>query len=658
MNSNLKKTNQNPTNITNDDVSKPSDLMKSPIEKAFDDNAKKLKNKDFKKNVEFPSISKYRYEKPFVPFMVYKSCTYSTHIKENSLIVKYKASFEAIRARYIRFISDINNSLKDELYIAITIKCYNGHVVKDILLKNSAKFEEKEFQRALSARSNHAMANFTPAEYKTFMQMFVLPLLNTEYRLYKNAGLIAPQTFLCKNCLIYKGCKYWADDEGFIKHPEEDCYIKISDEFEYIPPILSESSKSGKVVANDLLQNYYETLGENRYLHLFILGHMAMGLHYKAFTKLKLGAPIPIVCGTSCAGKSVTTNNGISLFGLSDELMMAGDTSLYGAEGTANAFIGVTINTDDLSEEILESSRFRSNIKKAFKSSPRFRRKNHGQNSDKVQINSQLCYSSNGALPELKESITRANVYSFVKSSIDTENFQYFPENIENCKELSLILVELLKYSHDDAFNLHKKLLNKLKEKSVEKVDSRILHNVAYMWTGIAMLEEIADFQIPNLENAILDYTKMLNNKVKVLPTPIDIFLSGLLIMKNQEIIRKEHDYILVQPEDSEYGYIELRFHKETLFNIYNNFFRYDKTYKLNRQILWEHLSNDDRAIRDISQRYRNDNGKKGKSQTFCLLNITDWDEVFEFAGTEIIDVPEPMSYEELARNVRNCNSL
>ena len=49
---------------------------------------------------------------------------------------------------------------------------------------------------------------------------------------------------------------------------------------------------------------------------------------------------------------------------------------------------------------------------------------------------------------------------------------------------------------------------------------------------------------------------------------------------------------------------------------------------------------------------------KKGKSQTFCLLNITDWDEVFEFAGTEIIDVPEPMSYEELARNVRNCNSL
>ena len=147
-----------------------------------------------------------------------------------------------------------------------------------------------------------------------------------------------------QTCESTNGCKYWADDEGFTKHPEEDCYIKISDEFENIPPILSESSKSGKVVANDLLQNYYETLGENRYLHLFILGHMVMGLYYKAFTKLKLGAPIPIVCGASCAGKSVTTNNGISLFGLSDELMMAGESSLYGVEGIANTFIGVTIN--------------------------------------------------------------------------------------------------------------------------------------------------------------------------------------------------------------------------------------------------------------------------------------------------------------------------
>ena len=82
---NKKETNQNPTNITNDDVNSPSDLIKPPIEKVFEDNAQKLKNKDFKKNVELPNISKYRYEKPLIPFMVYKSCTYFT-IKAFSLI--------------------------------------------------------------------------------------------------------------------------------------------------------------------------------------------------------------------------------------------------------------------------------------------------------------------------------------------------------------------------------------------------------------------------------------------------------------------------------------------------------------------------------------------------------------------------------------------
>ena len=380
---------------------------------------------------------------------------------------------------------------------------------------------------------------------------------------------------------------------------------------------------------------------------------MSMGLHYKSFTKDKLGAPIPLICGVTSAGKSVTSFNGISIFGLNEDLMASGDSTLYGQEGIANAFIGVSLITDDLSESILESRKFSSNIKKLFKSSKRYRRKDKGQKGEKIEANSQVGYSTNGALPEIPELINRSNIYTFLKGTIDENKFQYFPENAEKCKELSLILVELLKYSKNDVLKIHTSLLNVLKEKFPQPVYSRILHNVAYMWTGITILEEIADYKIPGLVETVANYTKMSINKVKTIPTPVDLFLQGLLIMKHQEIIRKDRDYIIKEPQETESGFIELRFHKETLLNIYNNFFRNDAKYKLNVQVFSNYLSVDKRLLESTTQRYLEENGKRGKGYNSTVLNITDWEDVLDFSGVSVHEQIKAIDYSEFQKNLK-----
>ncbi len=635
------------------EINRPDELLLKPITDLFKENKELFRFKNYRDTINLTVNKEYKIPFPFPPFMVFDDCIYSTKLKGSKLSIKLAAGFTVQNARYIRYITNPENFKEDELYIAITLKCYNGKIIEDILLKSNAKYDEKEFQKALGSRSNYALVNLNTAELKTFMQIYIFPLLDKEYRIYKKAGLIEPQTFLCKNCLIYNGETYYADNDSFIRHPFENCYVKISDDFEYSPPILYFSEKNGKTVAYELLRNYCESLGENLYLHLFILGHMSMGLHYKSFTKDKLGAPIPLICGVTSAGKSVTSFNGISIFGLNEDLMASGDSTLYGQEGIANAFIGVSLITDDLSESILESRKFSSNIKKLFKSSKRYRRKDKGQKGEKIEANSQVGYSTNGALPEIPELINRSNIYTFLKGTIDENKFQYFPENAEKCKELSLILVELLKYSKNDVLKIHTSLLNVLKEKFPQPVYSRILHNVAYMWTGITILEEIADYKIPGLVEAVANYTKMSINKVKTIPTPVDLFLQGLLIMKHQEIIRKDRDYIIKEPQETESGFIELRFHKETLLNIYNNFFRNDAKYKLNVQVFSNYLSVDKRLLESTTQRYLEENGKRGKGYNSTVLNITDWEDVLDFAGVSVHEQIKAMDYSEFQKNLK-----
>ena len=180
------------------------------------------------------------------------------------------------------------------------------------------------------------------------------------------------------------------------------------------------------------------------------------------------------------------------------------------------------------------------------------------------------------------------------------------------------------------------------------------------MWTGLTLLQDIAGIKLENIDEGIIEHAKNVAEDYKKLPSPIDLFLEGLVIMKKLGVINPGIHYNIKKPEDTEDGSTLLIFHKETLRTLYNDFFAKDNDRKIDKAIFDRHLKCDTRVVtQEASQRYNQiDSPKKGKNMRSVVLDISDWDEAFEFSGTMVVDTYEPMSYEELSQNVNGCNSL
>lgn len=629
-------------------VDNPIEQGLKPVDKAIIPYKKKLLKLNFMSKL-FISVDE-GYQKPSqYNFLVDKyNRIFSVKYTGKKLELALGCNFTVFDAKTVIFVYNDKSGTKEEQYYVIDLIDCNGKIVKNIAIQKTAKFDMNKFQEALSFFGNHFQMNLKIPEFKTLVQEYILPKLAKTMYIYKNPGLIKPQTFLMGNALIDKGEIHWADEDGLIATPDKNIFIKVNENFEYPHPLLHKPIQSGKIVAKKFLQNYCESWGKNLPLALLATGHMVMGLYYEAFVK-KIGVPILIIGGITGSGKSTLVQNGVAIFGFDDNFLNSGDSTVNGQEGVSQSFNGVNICVDDLLDKILESPRFGASIKKLFKSSTKVKRKSYGQAADLSKPCSQTVFSTNGALPDIPELFNRSNIINILDCTLDIEKFQYFEDSGTNRSELSCILVELLKFDETAVLKIHEELKEKLKQALNNEAMSRIVHNIAYMWTGITLLEEIADYKIENLFEEIIKYAKNISAHYKALPTPVDMLLNGLLTLKNHGVINDMCHYKIRQPQDTEDGRIHLIFHKDTLLTAYNRFFAGDESRKIKTNVFNNYLSVDKRVIRtDFTGYYA------GARKNSVVFDVSDWDDVLEFAGVSI----NPMSYSELASGLEAGNGM
>lgn len=561
----------------------------------------------------------------------------------------------------INIVKKYNNKSgrKDEMSCEMSVVTDKGKEIDGIELKDKAKYNADAHQGALSTASNYLqLVLYAPKDFKTYYEKFIGKRLNKTVIQYDNSGLIAPQQFLGKDFFIEKDKIFYADESGYIPTSYPDVYICANKNRPYQLPKLSKSSKSAQQVCCDFLINTYECYGKNGVSALLVIGQIVMGLFFDYFLKKNIGIPLLIICGVSSSGKTTLIQNGIAILGMGEDFLIAGDSTANGQQFIAQSINNVACPVDDVFEAVLNSKKLGAKIKSSYRATPKIRMRTFGQEPDLCQICSQLIYTANGNIPQIQELVNRANVISINDTTLDTDNYNYLDENAENREELSLILPELIKYAPEEVFETYKQLKEVLRE-SLEKINNRILSNVAFMWTGLVLLQEIAGISIDNLDKGIIEHAKNVAEDYKNLPTPIDTFLEGLLIMKNLGVIKKGLDYVIKEPQETDDGSIQLIFHKETLRTVYNDFFAKDSDRRIDKAVFDRHLKCDSRVItQNASQRYDQiDSPKKGKNVRSVALNISDWDEVLAFAGVQPCSIT-PMSVAELKTSVMERNPL
>lgn len=616
--------------MTDTNIKSPIDFVKKPIEESLEEHIDVLKSLNFSSRYAIRISGEYQQPKQYA-FIVEKfNRTFFATYNDDKLTLKLIANFVVKNAYTVNYIYNNNSNRKPEIYIVINIITDKGKNVEGITIQKNAKISDEKFEESLIDSSNVLQMHFTKSQFKTFMQTIIIPRLKNTLHKYSNTGFLKSQKYLAENCLIENGRVYPVEN-GIVQSKTDDYAIAINKDFEYPQAKISNSKKDTTEIAKEFLKNNSECWGENKAIVLLALGHLIMAPYYRKFATQKMGAPTLLLCGLSGAGKSTVIANGAAIFGFDERFLSAGDSTPLGMEGIAQSFNGINVCVDDLWENILESKRFGSTLKKLFKSSPRIKRKGYGTSADITHTCSQMSYSTNGMLPEIPELVNRANIINFATKTLDVENFNYLDENIENRRELSKIMIELTKFKEEYVIEKHQILKEKLDSIVGKTTIPRITHNIAYMWTGLQILEEIADYRIENFDEEVYKYALEIKGTYEAIPTPIDMLLKGLLAMKNNNAIEEETQYKIKEVSGTDDDGIYLIFHKETLLTAYNKFFAYDVNRKIQTGKFNIYLNADKRVKRTSITGYYNGNRKSS-----IMLNITDWEDVEEFTGINL----------------------
>ncbi len=562
---------------------------------------------------------------------------------DNDLInIRMVTNFVVLNARKVVKIFNNKSGIRNLTYYAVDLLSDTSCLVKDIEIKDNAKNDYKEFQRVLSSQENSFITNLKEDEFKEFIRIFVLPKIDKTIYLYSNSGIITPQIFIYKNALVDRGNIHWADKNSYINTSNDKTLIKVDDELTFPLPTLYTSKKSGKEIAAEFIKNMNDCWGDYSTQALLITGHMCMGIYYELFSK-NIGAPTLLISGLSGTGKSTLVQNGLAIFGLKSSFLTAGNSTPKSHEFMASSFNGMNVCSDDIQDSVLTSPNFNSLIKSAFHGLTRTKLRNYGKNIDSKPICSQLIFSTNYALPELPELQNRTNVFSLTKTYLDLEQFNYLNKHVKNREELSLILPEFLKFTEEEVLNLHRQLC-KFIEENIEKVESRIISNIAYAYTGVKLLEKISGIEIESLNAGVIDYAKSIAEKYKAIPTPVDRLLNDIIVLKNNKAIVQGTHYKIIGANKTKNGTTLIAFHKDTLLTAHNQYFKFDDNRKIDPISFNSYLKEDKRFVKAQSARF--DDSNKPKESIY--LDITDMPELESLGGL----------YAMSAENLRTNNHL
>lgn len=604
-------------------VKHPIDILKPSYMEKIKEFKKELCSLQFRKDLHIELCEKYKQpEKSYFFVDIYNKIFESYSVGDN-LTLSLIGNLNIIDGRKIIEPFNDDSNTEDNVYCSLDLMSETGHLFKNVEFKGFDLLEAKEFQKRLCKLDPSLRLEISNKNFPIFLQEIVIPKFKKKLIKPVNSGVLEPQVFLAGNALISKGRCTFANEDGIIII-DENTSIKANDKISMPLPHIYESNRTAQEIAKELLQNLFECWSDNIVLALMPLGHMIMAPFYTLF--LVKGVSSLLLWGKSGSGKSTIVKVGLALFGLGKDFLKAGSTTVRSFEDLTYQFNGMNICIDDLDPDLLCSKKFVQIAKSAFEGQARGRLVKGPDNKyrqDSKKAFSQLVYSTNKPLPDIEELRNRMSVYTIMKGAFNEKSFKYFDKDIEKRQELSLILPELMKFTHEDVINLYQHFEQYFSEQ-LRDVEQRIICNLAYDCTGAYILQQIAGYEIPDFNLKLLDYARDTIESYREIPTPVDILLNSLLALKANGIICEGHHYRIVTIDFQ----IFLKFHKETLISTHNKYFSSEPAKKIKMSEFNAYLKNDKRFVKNTSVRYKCP-GEECK--TSAVLDITAWDDVFEF---------------------------
>lgn len=563
--------------------------------------------------------------------------------KKSMLKIKLVANFVIEYAKECTLLYNDKSGKTPLKYYLATLKNANGKIEKDIEIANNSKTDYKQFQTSLNQSYNGFTVNMTESEFKAFVEKYISPNIASNLTLYKNAGIISDNKFIYENALVEGDKITWADNDGYIQ-TSENTYIKIAKATHNLPK-LAKSVKTGQQVANELMTNIIECWGDNIVLPLLTLGHMVMSIYFEDFVK-RYGVPTLLLFGDSGTGKSTLVNVGLSIFGLSKEAMTSGGSTAKSNEYFCANYNGMNVCIDDVKAETLNSGNFIALIKGAYKAIPRTKMLPYGRGVEYINICSPLVYSTNEALPELKEIINRMNVIEIFGKVFKADKFKYHEVNNngnDNLKELSLILPEILKYSKDDVIKFYEQIFEMLKA-NVQDTQNRVISNIAYAYTGALMLLNIAGIEVGNLHEMVIKFATTQIKKYESIKNVVDKVLAEIVTLYELEQLEKDKHFRIAKISVENKEYLQVRFKKDVIIHAINKYYGNDRKKHIDENAFMSYAKNHKRFRGSHSTRL----GDKKESTNAMWFDVTGLEEYSDFGS-----IIEPMSAQEFSDNLK-----
>ena len=611
------------TNEKSDNIKNPTDILKPPCVDKIKEFKKELGALQFRKDFSIDLCEKYRHPEKSYSFFAFINKLFELHSAGDKVTLSLIGNFNITDGRKI--IESFNDDSKQEnnVYCSLDLVSDTGQVFKNVEFKGIALLEPKEFQKRLCKLDPSLRLEISNKNFPIFLQEIIIPKFKKKLIIPSIPGVLQPQVFLAQNALITKGKCTFANEDNIIII-NENTSIKANDKISMPLPYIYQSNRTAQEIAKELLENLLECWGDDIVLALMPLGHMIMAPFYTLF--LVKGVSSLLLWGKSGSGKSTIVKVGLALFGLGKDFLKAGSTTVRSFEDLTYQFNGMNICIDDLDPGLLCSKNFVQIAKSAFEGQSRGKLvkkadNNYGQDSKKAF--SQLVYSTNKPIPEQEELRNRMSVYTIMKGAFNEKLFKYFDKDVEKRQELSLILPEITKFTHEEVINLYKNFENDFSEQ-LGNVEQRIVGNLTYDYIGAYILQKIAGYEIPDFYTKVIEYARDTIESYVEIPTPVDILLNSLLVLKINGIICENYHYRIISHDQL----IRLKFHKETLISTHNKYFCNDPSKIIKMSEFNAYLKNDKRFVKTMSVRYKN-LCLEGKNSV--VLDITNWADVVEF---------------------------
>lgn len=608
---------------TVDNINSPIDILKPPCTDKIKEYKKELSLLQFRKDFSIDLCERYRHPEKSYSFIDINNKLFELHSIGDKVTLSLIGNFNITDGRKIVEPFNDGSNQEDNVYCSLDLVSDTGQIFKNVEFKGIDLLESKEFQKRLCKLDPSLRLEISNKNFPIFLQEIIIPKFKKKLIKPIISGVLKPQVFLAGNALIDNGKCTFANEDNIIVI-NENTSIKANDKVSMPLPNIYQSNRTAQEIAKELLENLLECWGDNIVLALMPLGHMLMAPFYTLF--LVKGVSSLLLWGKSGSGKSTIVKVGLALFGLGKDFLKAGSTTVRSFEDLTYQFNGMNICIDDLDPDLLCSKQFIQIAKSAFEGQARGRlvkKAGDSYKQDSKKAFSQLVYSTNKPIPDKEELRNRMSVYTIMKGAFNEKSFKYFDKDIDKRRELSLILPELTKYTHEGIISIYQHFEQYFSEQ-LGDIEQRIICNLAYDYTGAYILQKIAGYEIPEFHTKVIEYAEDTIECYSEIPTPVDILLNSLLALKVNQVIQEDYHYRIFTQDYQTF----LKFHKETLISTHNKYFSNDPAKKIKMSEFNAYLKNDSRFVENKTVRYKQ-LGKECK--TSVILDITDWEDVLEF---------------------------